>query len=214
MENEFNLGKGPSIEKIIVAVSVFGAVVVTIFSGSLLDWLGRRVVLIHSSLLLFTGGVLMLWSPNIYILLLARLIVGSGSGLVFTCVPIYISETSSADMRGSLGTLPQFMFIVGIISSYCMVFWMTLVSSPNWRVMIGSIFAPSVVYFALLVFYLPESPRWLVSDGKISEARVSLQWLRGKDDVSGENVASKFKYLFTFYCFQLKMVSCEMLTGK
>ncbi|CAM0873993.1 unnamed protein product [Alopecurus aequalis] len=186
MEKEFNLEKGPSIEGIIVSVSVFGAVVVTIFAGSLLDWLGRRAVLIHSSLLLFTGGVLMLWSPNIYILLLARLIVGSGSGLVFTCVPIYISETSSPDMRGSLGTLPQFMFIVGIISSYCMVFWMTLVSSPNWRVMIGSIFAPSIVYFAFLVFYLPESPRWLVSDGKISEARVSLQWLRGKDDVSGE----------------------------
>ncbi|KAK1648224.1 hypothetical protein QYE76_066029 [Lolium multiflorum] len=127
----------------------------------------------------------MLWSPNIYTLLLARLIVGSGSGLVFTCVPIYISETSSPDMRGSLGTT-QFMFIVGIIFSYCMVFWMTLVSSYNWRVMVGSIFAPSIVYFALLVFYLPESPRWLVSDGKISEARISLQWLRGKDDVSGE----------------------------
>lgn len=186
MEKEFDLQNGHSIQGIIVAVSVFGAVVVTIFSGSLLDWLGRRAVLIYSSLLLFSGGVLMLWSPNIYTLLLARLIVGSGSGLVFTCVPIYISETSSPDMRGSLGTMPQFMFIVGIIFSYCMVFWMTLVSSYNWRVMVGSIFAPSIVYFALLVFYLPESPRWLVSDGKISEARISLQWLRGKDDVSGE----------------------------
>lgn len=186
MKKEFDLENGPSIKGIIVAVSVFGAIVITIFSGSLLDWLGRRAVLIHSSLLLFSGGILMLWSPNIYILLLARLIVGSGSGLVFTCVPIYISETSSPDMRGSLGTMPQFMFIIGIIFSYCMLFWMTLVSSSNWRFMIGSVFAPSTLYFALLVFYLPESPRWLVSDGKISQARVSLQWLRGKDDVSGE----------------------------
>lgn len=186
MKKEFDLENGPSIEGIILAVSVFGAILITIFSGSLLDWLGRRAVLIYSSLLLFSGGILMLWSPNVYILLLARLIVGSGSGLVFTSVPIYISETSSPDMRGLLGTMPQFMFIVGIIFSYCMVFWMTLASSLNWRVMIGSIFAPSIVYFAALVFYLPESPRWLVSDGKISEARVSLQWLRGKDDVSGE----------------------------
>jgi hypothetical protein len=52
-------------------------------------------LVIHSSLLLFFGGVLMLWSPNIYILLLARLIMGLGSGFVFTCVPIYIAETSS-----------------------------------------------------------------------------------------------------------------------
>lgn len=186
MKKEFELENGPSIEGITVAVSAFGAIVITIFSGSLLDWLGRRAVLIHSSLLLFSGGLLMLWSPNIYILLVARLIVGSGSGLVFTCVPIYISETSPPNMRGSLGTMPQFMFFVGIIFSYCLIFWFTLMSSPNWRIMIGAIFAPSVLYFALLVFYLPESPRWLVSDGKINEARVSLQWLRGKHDVSGE----------------------------
>ncbi|KAL5204447.1 hypothetical protein ABZP36_009318 [Zizania latifolia] len=193
MKKEFNLDNGPSIEGIILAVSVFGAIAITIFSGSLLDWLGRRAALIYSSLLLISGGLLMAWSPNIYILLLARVIVGSGSGLVFTCVPIYISETSPPNMRGSLGTMPQFMFFVGIIFSYCLIFWMTLMPSSNWRIMIGAIFAPSLVYFALLVFYLPESPRWLVSDGKISEARISLQWLRGKDDVSGKNVAISFK---------------------
>uniref|UniRef100_A0A0E0F7S0 Major facilitator superfamily (MFS) profile domain-containing protein n=1 Tax=Oryza meridionalis TaxID=40149 RepID=A0A0E0F7S0_9ORYZ len=184
MKKEFGLNNGPSIDGIILAVSVFGSIAITVFSGSLLDWLGRRAALIYSSLLLISGGLLMVWSPNIYILLLARLIVGSGSGLVFTCVPIYISETSPPNMRGSLGTMPQFMFFVGIVFSYCLIFWMTLIPSPNWRIMIGAIFAPSLVYFALLVFYLPESPRWLVSDGKISEARISLQWLRGKDDVS------------------------------
>jgi MFS family permease len=84
------------------------------------------------------------------------------------------------------------MFFMGIIFSYCLMFWLTLMPSPNWRIMTGSVFAPSVVYCALLVFYLPESPRWLVSDGKISEARVSLQWLRGKHDISGEDVSSCF----------------------
>lgn len=191
MEKEFELLNGPSIEGITLAASTFGAIVITIFSGALLDWLGRRVILVYSSLVLFSGGVLMLWSPNIYIVLLARLIVGSGSGLVFTCVPIYISETSPPNMRGLLGTMPQFMFFIGTIFSYCLIFWLTLMSSPSWRIMIGAIFAPSIVYFALLVYYLPESPRWLASDGKISEARVSLQWLRGKKhDVSGEIVAT------------------------
>lgn len=187
MGKEFESRNGHSIEGITLAVSAFGAIVITIFSGLLLDWLGRRAVLAYSSLLLFLGGLLMLWSPNIYILLLARLIVGSGSGLVFTCVPIYISETSPPKMRGLLGTMPQFMFLLGTIFSYCLILWLTLMSSTNWRIMIGAIFAPSIVYFALLVYYLPESPRWLASDGKISEARVSLQRLRGKKyDVSGE----------------------------
>jgi MFS family permease len=191
MEKEFELENLPSIESITIAVSAFGAIVITIFSGSLLDWLGRRAILIQSSLILLSGGLLMLWSPNIYILLLARLIVGSGSGLVFTCVPIYISEISPPTMRGLLVTMPQFMFFIGTIFSYCLIFWLTLTPSPKWRIVIGAIFAPSIVYLALLVYYLPESPRWLVSDGKISEARVSLQWLRGKKhDISGKNVAS------------------------
>jgi MFS family permease len=192
MKKEFGLANGASTDSITIAVSICGAIVMTIFSGSLLDWFGRRAVLVHTSLLLFLAGVLMLWSPNFYVLLLARLVMGLGSGSVFTCVPIYIAETSPPNMRGSLGTMPQFMFFMGIIFSYCLMFWLTLMPSPNWRIMTGSVFAPSVVYCALLVFYLPESPRWLVSDGKISEARVSLQWLRGKHDISGEDVSSCF----------------------
>ncbi|KAG2563476.1 monosaccharide-sensing protein 2-like [Panicum virgatum] len=187
MEKEFELENGHSIDGITISVSAFGAIVITIFSGSLLDWLGRRAILVHSSLLLLFGGLLMLWSPNIYILLLARLFVGSGSGLVFTCVPIYISETSPPNLRGLLVTMPHFMFFIGTIFSYCLIFWLTLMSSPKWRIMIGAIFAPSIIYLALLVYYLPESPRWLANDGKLSEARVSLQWLRGKKhDISGE----------------------------
>ncbi|KAF8685254.1 hypothetical protein HU200_044075 [Digitaria exilis] len=187
MEKEFELDDGPSIDSITIAVSAFGAIMITIFSGSLLDWLGRRAILVQSSLLLLSGGLLMLWSPNLYILLLARLIVGAGSGLVFTCVPIYISETSPPNIRGLLGTMPQFMFFIGTIFSYCLIFWLTLMPSSKWRIMIGAIFAPSIVYLVLLVYYLPESPRWLVSDGKINEARVSLQWLRGKKhNISGE----------------------------
>ncbi|AQK48957.1 Monosaccharide-sensing protein 2 [Zea mays] len=216
MEKEFELLNGPSIEGITLAASTFGAIVITIFSGALLDWLGRRVILVYSSLVLFSGGVLMLWSPNIYIVLLARLIVGSGSGLVFTCVPIYISETSPSNMRGLLGTMPQFMFFIGTIFSYCLIFWLTLMSSPSWRIMIGAIFAPSIVYFALLVYYLPESPRWLASDGKISEARVSLQWLRGKKhDVSDCLVlVNRANHLFISILSRIKKHKCIMTSHR
>ncbi|CAL5371946.1 unnamed protein product [Camellia sinensis] len=69
--------------------------------------------------------------------------------------------------------------------AYCMIFGMSLMTSPSWRVMLGVLSIPSLVYFALAIFYLPESPRWLVSKGRMLEAKQVLQRLRGREDVSG-----------------------------
>ncbi|KAJ8512391.1 hypothetical protein OPV22_002825 [Ensete ventricosum] len=70
--------------------------------------------------------------------------------------------------------------------SYCMVFGMSLMANPDWRVMLGVLFIPSLLYFLLTMFYMPESPRWLVSKGRMLEAKLVLQKLRGREDVSGE----------------------------
>ncbi|KAK9928465.1 hypothetical protein M0R45_025598 [Rubus argutus] len=78
-------------------------------SGGISDWLGRRPMLIASSVLYFVSGLVMLWSPNVYVLCLARLLDGFGIGLAVTLIPVYISETAPSDIRGSLNTLPQFL---------------------------------------------------------------------------------------------------------
>nr|POF10847.1 isoform 2 of monosaccharide-sensing protein 2 [Quercus suber] len=137
-----------TVEGLVVAMSLIGATVITTFSGAVSDWLGRRPMLIVSSVLYFISGLVMLWSPNVYVLLLARLLDGFGIGLAVTLAPVYISETAPPEIRGQLNTLPQFT---------------------------GS-----------GVFYLPESPRWLVSKGKMTQAEKVLQRLRGREDVSGE----------------------------
>ncbi|KAF3970783.1 hypothetical protein CMV_005558 [Castanea mollissima] len=137
-----------TVEGLVVAMSLIGATVITTFSGPVSDWLGRRPMLIISSVLYFISGLVMLWSPNVYVLLLARLLDGFGIGLAVTLAPVYISETAPPEIRGQLNTLPQFT---------------------------GS-----------GVFYLPESPRWLVSKGKMTQAEKVLQRLRGREDVSGE----------------------------
>ena len=166
-------------------MSLIGATIITTFSGPVSDWVGRRPMLVVSSLLYFTGGLLMLWAPNVYMLLLARLIDGFGIGLAVTLVPVYISETAPADIRGLLNTLPQFCGSGGMFLSYCMVFSMSLLPQPNWRLMLGVLSIPSLLYFALTIFYLPESPRWLVSKGRMTEAKKVLQRLRGREDVAG-----------------------------
>ncbi|KAJ3681994.1 hypothetical protein LUZ60_014567 [Juncus effusus] len=186
IKREFNLESDPTIEGLIVAMSLIGATIITTFSGAVSDSIGRRPMLIASSVLYFASGLIMLWAPNVYILLLARLIDGFGIGLAVTLVPVYISETAPADIRGLLNTLPQFTGSIGMFLSYCMVFGMSLTPRPEWRIMLGILSIPSLLFFALTIFYLPESPRWLVSKGKMAEAKRVLQGLRGREDVSGE----------------------------
>lgn len=94
IKKEFKLESEPTIEGLIVATSLIGATLVTTFSGSVADSYGRRPMLIISSILYFVSGLVMLWSPNVYILLLARLLDGLGIGLAVTLVPVYISETA------------------------------------------------------------------------------------------------------------------------
>lgn len=185
IKKEFNLQGEPTVEGLIVAMSLIGATFITTISGAVSDWLGRRPMLIISSLFYFVSGLVMLWSPNVYVLLLARLLDGFGVGLSVTIVPVYISETAPSEIRGLLNTLPQFTGSVGMFLSYCMVFGMSLMNSPSWRLMLGVLFIPSLVYLALTVFLLLESPRWLVSKGRMLEAKHVLQRLRGMEDVSG-----------------------------
>ncbi|PON75233.1 Sugar/inositol transporter [Parasponia andersonii] len=186
IKKEFSLESQPTLEGLIVATSLIGATLITTCSGAIADWLGRRPLLIISSVLYFVSGIVMLWSPNVYVLLLARLLDGFGIGLAVTLVPVYISETAPPEIRGLLNTLPQFTGSGGMFLSYCMVFGMSLMQSPNWRLMLGVLSIPSVIYFLLTVFYLPESPRWLVSKGRMLEAKKVLQRLRGREDVAGE----------------------------
>nr|CAD1818872.1 unnamed protein product [Ananas comosus var. bracteatus] len=186
IKREFKLQNEPTIEGLIVAMSLIGATIITTFSGAVSDWVGRRPMLILSSILYFLGGLIMLCAPNVYMLLLARLIDGFGIGLAVTLVPVYISETAPPEIRGLLNTLPQFSGSGGMFLSYCMVFGMSLMPKPDWRVMLGVLSIPSLLYFALTIFYLPESPRWLVSKGRMVEAKQVLQRLRGREDVAGE----------------------------
>ncbi|XP_024185643.1 monosaccharide-sensing protein 1 [Rosa chinensis] len=200
--DDFDLGS--SVEGLVVAMSLIGATVITTCSGAISDWLGQRPMLIASSVLYFVSGLVMLWSPNVYVLCLARLLDGFGIGLAVTLVPVYISETAPSDIRGLLNTLPQFLSSGGMFLSYCMVFGMSLLASPSGRLMLGILSILSLIYFVLTMFYLPESPRWLVSKGRMLEEKKVLQSLRGTEDVSGLLLIlwfARILYMYSDLCF-------------
>ncbi|XP_031382616.1 monosaccharide-sensing protein 2-like isoform X2 [Punica granatum] len=186
MRREFHLQPTPTIEGLIIATSLIGAALITTCSGALADWWGRIPMLILSSIFYLLSGLLMMWSPNIYILLFARLVEGFGVGLALTLVPLYISEMAPPEMRGLLNTLPQFIGSGGMFISYCIVFGMSMMESPNWRLMLGLLSIPSAIYLILIICFLPESPRWLISKGRMTEAKEVLQIMSRRENVSGE----------------------------
>ncbi|XP_044983063.1 monosaccharide-sensing protein 2-like [Hordeum vulgare subsp. vulgare] len=160
IKEEFKLDSMPMIEGCIMAMALFGATIITTLSGMLSDKFGRWMMLLTSAVLSFVSALLVIfWSQHVYMLLSARLIQGFSIGLAVTLVPLYIVETAPSDMRGKLSTFPQLSGSVGMFLSYCMVFWMSM---------------------------LPKTPSWLVSQGRVDEAKKVLQKLRKKEDVSGE----------------------------
>lgn len=185
IKKEYHWEDNPTMEGLVVAMSIIGATVIIAFSSKLSEWLGRRGVLTLGSSLFIVSGFLTLWSPNIYLLLIGRILAGFAVGLITTYAPVYISEMAPPEIRGLLSTMPQFMYSTGLFLGYCLVFGMTLIKSPMWRPMLGFTSGPSIIYCAMTIFYLPESPRWLVSKGRMLEARRVLERLRGSKDVSG-----------------------------
>ncbi|RDX57937.1 Monosaccharide-sensing protein 3, partial [Mucuna pruriens] len=186
IKQEFNLEADPTLEGLIVSTSFLTGTFVTIFSGTVSDMIGRRPMLIASSIMFFSSGLVMLFAPNVVVILLSRLLDGVATSLAITLTPLYISEIAPPDIRGTLNTLPQFSCSGGMFVAYIMVFSLSLMDSPSWRAMLGVVSIPSVAYFLLAVFYLPESPPWLVSKGRIPQAKKVLQRIRGIEDVSGE----------------------------
>ncbi|MED6204070.1 major facilitator superfamily [Stylosanthes scabra] len=184
IKREFKLDS--SVEGMIVSTSFFTGTIVTIFSGKVSDMIGRRPMLIGSSIMFFLSGLAMLWAPNVAFIVFSRFLDGMGIALAVTITPVYISEIAPPDIRGLLNTLPQFSCSLGMFLAYIWMFSMSLLKNPSWRAMLGVVSIPSVAYFFLVVFYLPESPPWLVSQGRISEAKKVLQRIRGEEDVSGE----------------------------
>lgn len=184
---EFDLQNNPTLEGMIVASTLIGAVTSTTCAGPAADWLGRRSMLTVSAFFFSLGALVMAWSPSVYVLIVARVLIGCSIGLAATISPILIAESAPSEIRGQLSTLPQLMGSGGLFIAYALVFAVSLTENPNWRLMLGIILLPSLVFLLFALFYLPESPRWLVSKGRMLQAKVVLQNLRDQEDVEGNS---------------------------
>ena len=156
---------------IITASLSVGAIVGALYSSRTNERLGRRRTIMVAAVIVIIGTLAATFSPTFFLLVVSRLIIGLGIGLSSSTVPTYLSELAPARLRGAMGALNQIFIVLGILIAFLVSYG--LGPSANRRAMFAGALVPAViVLFGLIV--LPETPRWLVKNGREEEARSVL----------------------------------------
>lgn len=153
----------------VVSVLVLGAMVGALLAGRIADRYGRRQALGMEGLVFLVGTAIAVLSPGYGVLLAGRLVLGLAVGAASATVPIYLSEISPKEIRGRMLSLNQLMITIGILAAYLVN--VVFSGSENWRAMIGMGAVPALVIVAAALWALPESPVWLLSQGRERRAR-------------------------------------------
>jgi len=167
--------------------AIWGCVAGAMFAGYLSDRIGRKKVLIITAILFFISSLAAAFADNLTQFILARLIGGLGIGAASMLSPLYISEIAPAKNRGTLVSLYQLAIVIGINLIYFVNLKIAAMGDQawnierGWRYMLASGILPAGLFF-LLLFFVPESPRWLTSKGRSKEALDILEKASGKDN--------------------------------
>jgi len=172
-----------------VASALIGTIVGAIVAGRPADVLGRRTALVLIAVLYFVSAVGSALAWDWYSLLLFRLLGGIGVGGASVVSPMYIAEISPARLRGRLVAVTQFNIVLGILLAFFSNFLVTQfqLGAIEWRWMFGVEAVPAAAFF-LLLFVVPRSPRWLVAQQRIDEARAVLARLGTDADCVGYEI--------------------------
>ncbi len=156
-----------------VSVVLIGCMFGAGLAGPISDRIGRRRFMLVSAVLFFVSAVGCALPRTITAFVIFRFIGGLGIGSAAVLSPLYIAEVAPARVRGALVSVNQLAIVTGILLAY-FVNWMFAGAGPsNWRWMFGLGAVPSIFFF-LLLLRVPESPRWLVKNGREDEARTVL----------------------------------------
>lgn len=165
----------------VVSSTLAGATVGSFTGGALADKIGRKRTFQLDALPLIVGTILSTKASNFEAMVVGRILVGVGIGVSSGVVPLYISEVSPTEIRGTMGTLNQLFICIGILLA--LIAGLPLGGNPAWwRTMFGMATVPAVL-LALGMTYCPESPRWLYKQGRVADAETAVRKLWGKSKV-------------------------------
>lgn len=152
----------------IMSMALWGTVIGSIFGGKPTEKYGRKKILLLVGLLFTVSALGSALAQDPYTFSFFRLIGGIGIGISSVAAPTYISEISTSSSRGKLVAMYQFNIVFGILIAYLSNYFLSGFGGENdWRWMLGVMTIPSLIY-TVGVFFIPESPRWLVSKNQQS----------------------------------------------
>jgi MFS family permease len=167
----------PSLLGFTVSLIMLTGAVPSVFAGHLADKYGRLKVIMAGAIFFVIGAILQGSASGLVPFLVGRALGGFGEGVYLSNMSVYICEIAPVKRRGMLAALPQFMSTTGVCLGYFTCYGTVHIkSSMAWRLPYILQAAIGVV-LAISCFFLPESPRWLISYGKRTEALHALRRL-------------------------------------
>ena len=195
VRNQFSLSA--SGEGWYVGCALIGSIIGVLCAGSLSDYIGRKITMLISAAFFSISAIGCAICGSFDALVAFRIIGGVGIGIVSIVSPIYISEVSPAKIRGTLVSLYQLAVTAGFLLAYLANWaidagidpsaaadaglWSRMFNAEAWRGMLGSETLPALL-FLFIIFFIPESPKWLIIKGKSSEATAVLSRILGSED--------------------------------
>jgi SP family arabinose:H+ symporter-like MFS transporter len=185
-----------------VSCALLGCIIGVSCSGKLSDQYGRKIVLILSAVLFLASAIGCMFSTSFTALIIFRLIGGLGIGVASMVSPLYISEFAPSRLRGMMVSLYQLALTIGIVLAYFSNAYLAdhtqlsygstmltqIFSTEVWRAMLGLGALPAAI-FLLSLFMVPESPRWLMLNGRKEEAFKILVRIDGETAARKEIMA-------------------------
>lgn len=195
VRNQFSLSA--SGEGWYVGCALIGSIIGVLCAGSLSDYIGRKITMLISAAFFSISAIGCAVCGSFDALVAFRIIGGVGIGIVSIVSPIYISEVSPAKIRGTLVSLYQLAVTAGFLLAYLANWaidagidpaaaadaglWSRMFNAEAWRGMLGSETLPALLFF-FIIFFIPESPKWLIIRGKSSKAIAVLSRILGSED--------------------------------
>jgi SP family sugar:H+ symporter-like MFS transporter len=182
---------------------LIGCFIGAFLAGRLADLMGRRNVMMLAAVLFLVGALLQGLSESHIVFVIARILGGMAVGAASVLSPAYISEVAPAGIRGRMTTIQQIMIITGLTGAFLVNYFLAAAAGESTRTFWGGLEAWRWMYlmqavpaaiFLVALFFIPESPRYLVSKGRNEQARTVLTALFGGEvaDAKLEEIRASF----------------------
>ncbi|MBR3744899.1 MAG: sugar porter family MFS transporter [Bacteroidales bacterium] len=201
VKTQFGLSTG--MEGWYVGCALIGSIIGVLVAGMLSDFLGRKTTMLIAALMFSVSAIGCAVCADFTQLVIYRIIGGFGIGIVSIVSPIYISEVSPARVRGTMVSFYQLFITIGFLLAYLVNFFILkgaamdsgdpalgvrMFNNEYWRGMLGCEAIPDLL-FLIVIFFIPESPRWLIVKGQDSRALAIMRRIYSSDSEAEAGLA-------------------------